>query len=189
MSSDFQARGPVLLAIARESLAEAFGLGRGSERRDPWLREPGACFITLMRHGQLRGCVGSIQAYRPLLEDVWSNARAAAFSDTRFPPLGREELADVSIEVSLLSPSEPVACSCEEEAVAVLRPGLDGVILECRDRRGTFLPQVWDQLPDPRDFLGQLKRKAGLPPTFWSPEVRLWRYTVIKWMERERTPS
>ena len=179
-------RGEILLGIARESLADAFGLGKGAEHPEPWLRDSGASFVTLMLDDQLRGCVGSIRAYRPLLDDVWSNARAAAFSDTRFPPLGREELPGVSIEVSLLSVAEPVECSCEEEAVALLRPGHDGVILECRDHRSTFLPQVWDQLPDPRNFLGQLKRKAGLPPAFWSPDVRLWRYSVTKWVERER---
>ncbi len=183
-------QGEILLVIARKSLADAFGLGEGAEygKGEPWLREPGASFVTLMRYDQLRGCVGSVRAYRPLLEDVWSNARAAAFSDTRFPPLGRDELPDVSIEVSLLSAAEPMECSSEAEALALLRPGHDGVIFECDDCRSTFLPQVWDQLPDPRDFLGHLKRKAGLPPTFWSPQVRLLRYTVTKWVERERTP-
>lgn len=179
-------RGEILLRIARESIGEAFGLGEGTEHREPWLRDPGASFVTLMRFDQLRGCVGSVRAYRPLLEDVWSNARAAAFSDNRFPPLERDELPETSIEVSLLSPAEPVECSCEEEALAILRPGHDGIILECREYRSTFLPQVWDQLPDPRSFLGQLKRKAGLPSAFWSPDIRLWRYSVTKWVERER---
>ena len=181
-------RGSVLLAIARESLEEALGLGQGGEYGHPWLLEPGATFVTLMRSGRLRGCVGSLRAYRPLFDDVRSNARAAAFSDTRFPPLHRDEFPEIAVEVSLLSTPEEVRVSCEEEACAVLRPGVDGVIFECEECRSTFLPQVWDQLPDPRDFLGQLKRKAGLPPSYWRPEVRLWRYTVVKWAERPLTP-
>jgi len=181
-------RGRVLLAIARGSLAEAFGRGDRSllasqDHCEPWLREPGATFITLRLHEQLRGCVGSINAYRPLAEDVWANARAAAFSDTRFPRLSREEFEEVELEVSLLSPPEPLSVASEAEACRLLRPGIDGVILEYRDRRGTFLPQVWEQLPDPRQFLAHLKEKAGLPATFWSPDLRLWRYTVAKWEE------
>jgi AmmeMemoRadiSam system protein A len=178
-------RGRILLRIARESVADALGLGAPGSYDDPWLREPGATFITLRWRGSLRGCVGSIQAYRPLFEDVWRNARASAFHDTRFRPLEREEYAGLSIEVSLLSSPEPLACSCEAEALAVLRPGIDGVILEYEECRGTFLPQVWEQLPDPYEFLGQLKRKAGLRSGFWAPEVRLSRYTVLKWTEEE----
>lgn len=178
-------RGRILLRIARESVADALGFGPPATYDDPWLREPGATFITLRWQGSLRGCVGSIQAYRPLFEDVWRNARASAFHDTRFRPLEREEYAGLSVEVSLLSPPEPLACSCEAEALAILRPGVDGVILEYAECRGTFLPQVWEQLPDPYEFLDQLKRKAGLRPGFWAPEVRLSRYTVLKWTEEE----
>jgi AmmeMemoRadiSam system protein A len=176
-------RGRTLLRIARESVADALGLGSPGAHDEPWLREPGATFVTLRWRGSLRGCVGSIQAYRPLFEDVWRNARASAFHDTRFRPLEREEYAGLSIEVSLLSPPEPVACSCEEEALAILRPGVDGIILEYEECRGTFLPQVWEQLPDPYEFLLQLKRKAGLRPGFWAPDVRISRYTVLKWEE------
>jgi len=181
-------RGRVLLAIARESLAEALGVGRagpspGIERAEPWLAEPGACFVTLTLNGHLRGCVGSLYAHRPLGEDVRSNARAAAFRDSRFPPLTREELPRIAVEVSLLSPPVPLPVCDEAEARARLRPGRDGVILDYRGARGTFLPQVWEQLPDPRSFLDQLKHKAGLAPTFWSPEIQLWTYEVTKWEE------
>lgn len=176
-------RGRLLLRIARESVADALGLSAPGTYDEPWLREPGATFITLRWRGGLRGCVGSVQAYRPLFEDVWRNARASAFHDTRFPPLEPREYPDLSVEVSLLSPPEPLVCSCEEEALFLLRPGIDGIILEYQECRGTFLPQVWEQLPDPRDFLYQLQRKAGLRPGFWAPEVRLSRYTVFKWME------
>jgi len=181
-------RGRVLLAIARQSLAEAFGLASGRAGADahpePWLAEPGATFVTLRRNGLLRGCVGTLRAWRPLADDVRANARAAAFSDTRFPPLTRDEFAAVDLEISLLSTPEPVSVASEAEAVAVLRPGIDGVILEYRDHRSTFLPQVWEQLPDPRELLAHLKHKAGLSPTFWHPELRLWRYTVTKWEEQ-----
>jgi hypothetical protein len=176
-------QGTILLAIARESLAAALSLGEESDWNDPWLREPGATFITLRRLGALRGCVGSIRAYRPLLDDVRSNARAAAFSDTRFPPVQPEEHPELSVEVSLLSPCEPCDFNDQEEALAGLRPGVDGVVFEFQGRRSTFLPQVWDQLPEPADFLAHLKRKAGLPADFWHSDVRLWRYTVMKWAE------
>ncbi|HEV2844333.1 MAG TPA: AmmeMemoRadiSam system protein A [Thermoanaerobaculia bacterium] len=178
-------RGRTLLRIARESLADALGLGQPGSYDEPWLREPGATFITLRSLGSLRGCVGSVQAYRPLFDDVWRNARSAAFHDTRFPPLEPREYSELSVEVSLLSPPEPLACSCEEEALFLLRPGVDGVILEHQECRGTFLPQVWEQLPDPQDFLDQLRRKAGLRPGFWTPDVRLSRYTVLKWVEED----
>ena len=178
-------QGAILLAIARESLAAALGLGDESSRDEPWLREPGATFITLRRLGDLRGCVGTIQAYRPLLDDVRSNARAAAFSDTRFPPVRPAEYAAISLEVSLLSPCEPFEVDGEHEAVRRLRPGTDGVVFEFQGHRSTFLPQVWEQLPDPWDFLAHLKNKAGFPSSFWDPEVKLWRYTVTKWCEQD----
>lgn len=176
-------QGSVLLAIARESLAAALGLGAEAARDEPWLRDPGATFVTLRAHGDLRGCVGTIRAFRALLDDLRSNARAAAFADSRFPPVQAWEYREISMEVSLLSPCEPLELGCEEEALARLRPGIDGIVFEFRERRSTFLPQVWEQLPDPREFLSHLKRKAGLPPAFWDAEVKLWRYTVTKFCE------
>ena len=179
-------RGRLLVRIARESLTEALGLGVAGDYREPWLQEPGASFVTLTRWGKLRGCVGTIRAHRALFDDVWLNARAAAFHDTRFPPLERDELAHLQVEISLLSHPEPLPpFSREEEALAALRPGMDGIIFEAGSHRSTFLPQVWEQLPDPRDFLAHLKHKAGLPENFWAPDVRLQRYTVRKWVEGE----
>jgi AmmeMemoRadiSam system protein A len=177
-------RGRVLLRIARESLVEALGIGIAADYREPWLQEPGATFVTLTRWGELRGCVGSVRAYRPLFDDVWLNARASAFHDTRFAPVEREELAEIAIEVSRLSPPVPLPpFASEEEAAVALRPGVDGIILEAGSHRATFLPQVWEQLPDPMEFLAHLKRKAGLAPGFWSPDVQLLRYSVMKWEE------
>lgn len=181
-------RGRLLLRLARESVAEALGQGAGHSAgpyEEPWLRDPGASFVTLRRQGDLRGCVGSVRAYRPLFEDVWSNARAAAFRDTRFRPVESWELPEISAEVSLLSAPEPLAFSSEEDALHLLRPGVDGVIFEYEEHRSTFLPQVWEQLPDPRDFLDQLRIKAGLRRDFWAPGVRLQRYGVLKWEEEE----
>ncbi len=185
-------RGKALVRIARESLAEALGLGamdthgRDGLHGEPWLQENGATFITLMANGELRGCVGSIQAHRPLLEDLKSNVRSAAFNDPRFSRVEPRELADLSVEVSLLSNPEPFPVESEDDAVARLLPGVDGVILELGPARSTFLPQVWEQLPDPRQFLAHLKVKAGLPANFWSPQIRLSRYTVEKFKEDEK---
>jgi AmmeMemoRadiSam system protein A len=184
---DEAARGAVLLALARGSVVRA--LGAGSDAPDTgssatWLAEPGATFVTLMKRGDLRGCVGSLEAHRPLRDDVRENARAAAFRDNRFPPLAREELPEVSFEVSLLSPPRLLPATAKEsEMLARLRPGIDGVVLDLHGQRATFLPQVWEQIPEPRDFLAQLKRKAGLRPDFWSRDLRLSVYSVEKWKE------
>lgn len=177
-------RGLILLPLARGAIAEALGRHYPLPRFDePWLTEPGASFVTLTRDGELRGCIGSLEARRPLVEDVRANAVNAAFRDPRFPPLSSREFSDIRVEVSLLSPPEPLTVASEQEAWEKLRPGMDGVILEYGPYRATFLPQVWKQLPDPDRFLAHLKAKAGLPWDFWAPGVRLARYTVQKWKE------
>jgi AmmeMemoRadiSam system protein A len=176
-------RGRVLLALARESLEATLGRGTVRPRGEPWLGEPGATFVTLRADGELRGCVGSVRAYRPLAEDVVANARAAALNDTRFLPVTPAELPRIAVEVSLLSAPVPLPAASEAEAIARLRPGVDGVILEDGPARATFLPQVWEQLPEPRQFLAQLKQKAGLRPDAWSPAMRLWTYAVAHWEE------
>jgi AmmeMemoRadiSam system protein A len=177
--------GQSLLAIARGAIAAA--LGEAGPRCEPavWLEERGASFVTLMQRGQLRGCVGSLSAERSLRLDVECNARAAAFRDPRFAPLSRSEYRETLVEVSLLSALEPIAFESESHALAQLRPGVDGLLLEYGGRRGTFLPQVWEQLPEPDAFLAQLKHKAGLPPGFWVPDLKLSRYTVNKWREAD----
>ena len=176
--------GTTLLPIARAAIASALGQPHGPVAEDAaWLRQPGATFVTLTQRGELRGCIGSLQARRPLLEDVKANAIAAALHDPRFPPLAPAELAFTEIGVSLLSPMQVLAVDGESEALAALRPGIDGVVFEFGHRRSTFLPQVWEQLPDPRAFMAHLKQKAGLPASFWDRGVRLQRYTVEKWTE------
>jgi AmmeMemoRadiSam system protein A len=178
-------QGQTLLAIARDTIAEQLGVPAPSFDTPAWLNEPGATFVTLTHAGALRGCIGSLVAERALRADVESNAFAAAFSDPRFPPLSAREYREIEVEVSLLSPMQPFAVESETQALTLLRPGVDGVLLEYGRRRGTFLPQVWEQLPEPRAFLTHLKQKAGLPADFWADEIRLSRYTVSKWRESE----
>ena len=175
--------GKSLLTLARGAIAEQFGTVLLPEMDAPELAQPGACFVTLSEDGGLRGCIGTLEAWRPLGEDVRANAIAAAFKDPRFPPLARDELARIGIEVSLLTPPQPLAFADEDAALHQLRPGVDGVVFAWQGRRSTFLPQVWESLPDPRQFLAQLKLKAGLPPDFWNAELRLSRYQVSKWKE------
>ena len=175
--------GQVLLPIARAAIARELGLDRTAPEDEAWLHEPGATFVTLTQGDALRGCIGTLQAHRPLVEDVKANAVAAAFRDPRFPPLSPEEYERTSVELSLLSALEPIAFRDEQDAIAHLRPGLDGVVFEYGYHRSTYLPQVWEDLPDAAEFLAHLKYKAGLPPDFWSPEVKLSRYTVSKFRE------
>ncbi len=175
----------ILLTMARSAISERLGMSLDGYMpvNAPWLNEKGACFVTLKINGSLRGCIGSIEACRPLIEDIHANAVAAAFQDPRFPPLTLEEFERLRIEVSVLTPLEPMAFSSEEDAANQLRPGVDGVVLQYRHHRGTFLPQVWEQLPDPRMFLAHLKLKAGLAADFWHPDVLLYRYRVEKFSE------
>ena len=151
----------------------------------PALAAPGATFVTLFKHGMLRGCVGTLDARRPLGVDVRANAVAAAFADPRFPRLGADEFMDTSVEVSLLSAPEAMTADGEQALLDQLRPGVDGVVLEYAGERATFLPQVWDTLREPALFLAELKRKAGLPIDFWSSAVNISRYGVTKWRESD----
>ena len=180
--------GVVLLRLAREAIGEKLGFGLPLPSPVPALDAPGATFVTLFRQGELRGCIGSVTAWRPLGEDVRANAVAAAFRDPRFMPLAKDEFADLAVEVSLLEPPRPLHAMDESAALAQLRPGIDGVVLECGAHRATFLPQVWDQLPDPRDFLGALKRKAGLSERYWGHDLRLACYEVRKFAAEPALP-
>jgi AmmeMemoRadiSam system protein A len=175
--------GTTLLVLARNAIAAHFGLPGAAIGDLPELHANAATFVTLTQRGQLRGCIGSLQAWRPLLQDVQDNARNAAFRDPRFAPLGEAELPLTRVEVSLLTPAEPMNFRDEGDALAQLRPQIDGVILSAGGHRATFLPQVWEQLPDPAEFMARLRQKAGLPADYWGPDVRLERYGVRKWKE------
>ena len=187
--------GTTLLALARNAIAVRMGLAQSITPQEGFLRgavnapellKNAASFVTLTQNGQLRGCIGSLQAYRPLLDDIRENACNAAFRDPRFKPLSAEELPATRVEVSLLTPAVAMQFSSEADALAQLRPNIDGIIFSAGSRRSTFLPQVWEQLPKPADFMAHLKQKAGLPATYWDSDVKLERYTVEKW--KEATP-
>lgn len=180
--------GASLIAIARAAIAEAFGEALPCPAQVAWLQQPRATFVTLTRNGELRGCIGSLEPKRPLGLDVRENALSAAFRDPRFKPLTAEEWKDTRVEISLLSALEAIDPESDEALQAMLRPGVDGVLIEYGHHRSTFLPQVWKQLPKPRDFLASLRRKAGLPPDLFEPGFKVWRYTVTKWQEEPKVP-
>lgn len=175
--------GPALFALARSAIAARGGPVPDPQGAPAWLAEPGAAFVTLTLDGRLRGCVGSIHPRRSLRDDIVANARAAAFGDSRFRPLAASELPAVRIEVSLLSALEPLPARSREDLLAALRPGADGLVLGWRGHRGTFLPQVWEQLPDREDFVDHLLHKAGLPVFFWEPDMVAHRFGVTSWTE------
>lgn len=177
------ALGQALLLTARNAIGKRFGRAASPVGTLAELAEPGATFVTLTQRGQLRGCIGSLEAQRPLAIDVAENAIAAAFRDPRFPPLEEDEFSRTRVEVSLLTPAEPFPVASEADALSRLRPGIDGLILSYGRRRATFLPQVWESLPEPRQFVAQLKLKAGLPADFWHAQIALARYGVKKWKE------
>jgi AmmeMemoRadiSam system protein A len=178
-------QGRILIPIAHAAIGRELGKAQATAEDAPWLKEPGATFVTLTQQDQLRGCIGSLVAHRPLLDDVKENAIAAAFRDPRFAPLTEQEFEYTEVEVSLLSAAEPMTFSSERDALSQLRPGVDGVIFEYSHYRSTFLPQVWEQLPDPAEFMAHLKHKAGLAPSFWANEVQLSRYAVQKWKQKD----
>lgn len=177
-----------LLELAREAITRAahrqesppvdLDATSGEVRRD------GASFVTLTKHGELRGCIGSLEPRGPLALDVRENAVAAALNDPRFPPLRPSELDDVYVEVSVLSPPEPLPYDGPADLIAQLRPGVDGVVVERGWNRATFLPQVWEKLPDPHQFLQHLCLKAHLPAdAYHHPDLDVYTYQVEKFGE------
>lgn len=182
----------LLLKIARDAIFECLQAGHRGGRgvfqsleerkpdigRIPELQEKRAAFVTLTIAGNLRGCIGRLEACRPLAEDVAENACAAAFDDPRFEPLSQEEFPRTEIHISVLSPPEEMEFSSEADLLEQIRPGVDGLILQDGGRRGTFLPSVWEELPDAELFWMHLKMKAGLPTTYWSDTLRVFRYTA-----------
>ncbi len=173
--------GRTLVAIARDAIESALqGRARAPLGGEAWLRLRGASFVTLTKAGRLRDCIGSLEIGRPLGEDVIHNALAAAFKDPRFPGLSLQEWPECGVEVSVLSPPKPIRFADEADLLAQLKPGEDGIILECEGRRATYLPQVWESLPDKRRFLAELLTKAGLPADTRLGRCRLQRYRARK---------
>lgn len=181
--SDAQA-GAMLLAIACAAIEERLFNKTAATLDAPWLRQPGATFVTLLKNGELRGCIGSLEAAKPLGEDVAENALGAAFRDPRFPELSAAEWPQCQVEVSLLSAPRPIRFTDEPDLLRQIRAGEDGLILEAEGRRATFLPQVWQGVPDKRAFLGELLRKAGLPADTRLEACKISRYRVMKFNGR-----
>ena len=176
--------GPQLLDVAARTLRHGVTKGRVPAVNVPSfpveLREHRASFVTLDLEGKLRGCIGSLQAHKPLIEDVVENAFKAGFRDPRFKPLGRDEVESGKLElsVSVLSPNVEMAFADEKDLLAQLRPGIDGLIIRDGEHRSVFLPAVWEDLPDRRKFMSHLKRKAGLKESHWSERFEAWRFTT-----------
>lgn len=178
----YQSHKSIILDTARKSIAHGLTHHQPAIPDLDGMPEPllqmGACFVTLEISHQLRGCIGSLEAHRPLIVDVAHNAYAAAFADPRFAPLRSDEEGLLDIEVSILTPSEEMVFSDEQDLLQQIRPGVDGLIIEDGGRRGTFLPSVWESLPDKQDFLQHLKQKAGLAQDYWSDSIRVYHYTT-----------
>lgn len=172
----------ILLKVAVDSIQQGLETHRPLSINladyPPELRELRATFVTLTKAGKLRGCRGLLQAYYPLVVDVAQNAYSTAFADNRFSPVQSLEFPLLQIHISILSRPEPIQFDSEAHLIQQLQPNTDGLILKIGQAQGTFLPSVWETLPNPKDFLQHLKQKAGLPTTYWSDKVEIYRYTT-----------
>lgn len=180
-AASLQAYADDLLALARAAIDHGLAHGDAPEvDASAWpapLRAERAAFVTLLDgNDALRGCVGSVEAHRPLVADVAANAFAAAFLDPRFPPLTPAERPGVACKLSVLTPPEPLPFASETDLLQRLQPGVDGLVLEAGERRGTLLPAVWEQIPEPAEFWRMLKRKAGLEPDACPDGLAVYRY-------------
>ena len=177
-----------LLRLARKTIADSCrqGLPPGTPEGDfpPIFYEQRATFVTLQKQDKLRGCIGSLQVRRTLIEDIIHNAFAAAFRDSRFQPVSTAELTEIDIEISILSPLSEMNISSEDDLLQQLIPGQDGLVIENSFYRATFLPQVWEQLPTAQQFLQHLKQKAGISPDIWPDDMKCSRYTCFKFQEK-----
>ncbi|MBT3253730.1 MAG: AmmeMemoRadiSam system protein A [Candidatus Marinimicrobia bacterium] len=178
-----------LLSLARESIQH--GLDHGSPVRvnpgifDAEFNAPGAAFVTLEKQGDLRGCIGSVEAYRPLVEDVAENAWNAAFTDPRFSPVTSTEFHQLHIEISVLTQPEEMAVESEDDLKNQLVPFKDGLIIRDGYHRGLFLPAVWDKLPDVDSFLSHLKQKAGFPQGYWSDSISCQKFYSVEFGDED----
>ncbi len=171
-----------LLQLARESIEYRLQHNHEISIRTgdypPELQQERATFVTLHLNNQLRGCIGTLEAYQALVLDVAHNAYAAAFTDPRFIPVTQSEVNNLEIHISILNPAEEMHFESEQDLIDQIRPNIDGLIIQDDGRRGTFLPSVWEQLVEPREFIHHLKLKAGLPASHWSNTLQVWRYTT-----------
>ena len=178
-----------LLRLAKKSIRHGLEYGKAAEVEaedlEGILGENGASFVTLHKAKQLRGCIGYLEAKRPLAIDVLENAYASAFQDSRFPPLQTEEFEHLDIKISVLSQPVLMTFDSEDDLIQQLQPGTDGLILSEENNRGTFLPSVWEDLPSPEKFLQHLKRKAGLSANYWSANLTVERYTTLEFGEED----
>ena len=176
--------GALMLRLVKRSITHTLDRG-GALQVDlttlpPELGETGACFVTLKKQGHLRGCIGSPEAWRPLGTDLCANAERAAFHDPRFAPVKPTEVDALDIHISVLSPKHPFPVTSNADMVAKLTPGVDGLIIRDQGHGALFLPAVWDQLPDPAQFVAHLKHKAGLNPDHWSDTFQAWRFIAAE---------
>ena len=182
--------GAELLRLARGSIEYGFIHSRplpiNCDKLPQALTEPGATFTTLRFEGELRGCSGTLEAVHPLAKDVTRSAFQAAFRDPRFDPVSEDELGVIRLEVSVLSPLESIPVTDEADLLERLTPGMDGLVIVADGRRATFLPKVWDMLPDPRQFLTALKGKCGLADDYWSERLEFQRYRTTSYVELKR---
>jgi AmmeMemoRadiSam system protein A len=197
-SDDFEAKtrtllnehGQTLITLAQESIRHGLVFGKPAPidlaAFPSAITAPGACFVTLKKNGQLRGCIGSAKAQRPLAADVNNNAFATAFRDHRFSPLKEDERNRLDLSISVLSPSSPMSIISEKDLLEQLRPQIDGLIIEDKSMRALFLPSVWQQLPEPEQFLGSLKGKAGMITDHWSPTFKAWRFITAGISNKEK---
>lgn len=173
----------ILLEIAEQSIDHGLNYGNSlsiqTTQYPESLQALRATFVTLKKHAELRGCIGTLSAVRPLVNDIAYNAYAAAFEDPRFPPLQRNEKDLLEISISILSAPKSFVIASEQALIEQLQPGIDGLILEDAYHRATFLPSVWESLPDPQQFVTHLKLKAGLPGDYWSDTITLKKYTTF----------
>jgi hypothetical protein len=175
-------KGPVLTQWARAHLREALGGPPAERPAEPWCAEPAATFVTLRwTDGELQGCIGSLAAVRPIADDVADHVVSAALHDPRSEPIGLGDVDDLDLEVSVLTPLEPIEFTDEASALDAIRAGVDGLVFSAHGRRSTLLPIMWEQLPDKKTFMSALKQKAGLSSKFWSDDVKLWRYTAERY--------
>lgn len=182
MNTD-EVKGTLLISLARAAIEAELGTNTLDRPGEPWLDESAATFVTLEKKDQLRGCIGTIEPFRSLFDDVTDNARAAAFRDPRFQPVRVDEWPSICVEVSVLTPLTELVVGSEQELFEKLEPTIHGLVLKQGYRQATFLPSVWDQLPEPRDFVAQLKKKAGIAPSHWSDDMLVFTYTVDKYAE------